>query len=134
MAGVTNIAEAPWPVGTSWPQTLGGHCANNAAVTTLYSWLVPWDCFIIGVNRTLAVSEQAAFPDNLTLATVDDSKTIVATLANPSAAIAGVAQTLHSDIVGYQIQKGDVITATYDTASGEDCHWYDTLLLKPVYS
>ena len=133
MAGVTNIAEAPWPVGTAWPQTLGGHCINNAAVTTLYSWLVPFDCYIIGVNRSIAVGAESALPDNLTLATLDDTKTIVATLAAPGA-LAGVAQTLHSDIVGYQIQKGDVIIATFDTASGEDCIWYDTLLLKPVYS
>lgn len=133
MAGVTNIAEAPWPVGTSWPQTLGGHCIVGAAVTTLISWHVPWDCYIIGVNRSVQVGGESSFPDNLTLATLDDTKTIVATLAAP-AAVAGVAQTLHSDIVGYQVQKGDQIILTYDTAAGEDCIWFDTLLLKPVYS
>lgn len=136
MAGATRVTHAPYPTGNNSTVIvrIGGYiAASSGAATIIDNFLVPFDCFILGVFRSLQIGTEAARPDAIRLLTVDDSKTIVADLADPSADIAGVAQVLHANIIGYQVQEGDVITLDADTAAAEDAVIIDTLLLRPVY-
>lgn len=134
MAGVTDITKAPYPTGgeSTVAVRIGGFCKQGRTTQVVDTWLVPWDCTVYGVDFSYAKTDSNHL-DAITLATVDDSKTIVASL-DASADIAGVAQTLHADIVGYQIQKGDVIKTTADssTASEEGLYMF-TLHLRPKY-
>ncbi len=135
MAGATSITDAPYPTGENSVVSvrIGGYAiASGGAGTIVDTFVLPWDATIVGVDRSVE-SPGGTFPDDLTLKTVDSTAlTIVADLAAPTQ-ISGVAQTLHADVVGTNIVKGNKIQMTIDTAGGEDAIMYDTVHLRPTY-
>ncbi|MHC4091116.1 MAG: hypothetical protein ACYSVY_12725 [Planctomycetota bacterium] len=130
MAGVRNPNLAPYPTGTSIFVRLGGYVHNGLTGATVDYWYAPFDCWVKSVRRTYIGG--TAHLDALTLVTNDDSKTLVAAVANPSANIADVAQTLHADIVGYQIEAGDKILQQADsTDANEEGIFRDVIEIVP---
>lgn len=134
MAGATNPLVGPYPKGaqSTVEISVGGFIAvNQGAATIIDTYIVPWDCYIRYVNRT--ISAQDTNPcDALTLKTVDSTAlTIVADLAAP-AQLDGVAQTLHADVINTKILKGNKIQMIGDTAASEACTVWDRIGLEPA--
>lgn len=135
MAGATNPLISPYPKGTgsTIAVRIGGYIpASRGAGTVIDTFILPWDCYVRGVDRSIAVMSTNG-PDDLTLKTVDATAlTIVADLGNP-VQTDGVAQTLHANIVNVKLVKGNKIQMTADTAASEAAMIWDTVHLEPAY-
>lgn len=141
MAGATDPRATAWPQSNSLgiPVRIGANALIPVdGVVDIF--IFEFDCMITKVVRHLVLSN-TNYPDEVTLKTIDSTAlTIVADLAPPSAAIAGVTQTLHADVSlngvpDVWLVKGNGIIMTMDcagTAEGAIC--IDTVYLLPRYS
>lgn len=134
MAGTADVTSAPYPMGRYFMVRLGGHVPQGLAAQVVDTWVLPFDCKVRFVYRSYAKDVGGQDLDAITLKTVDATAlTIVASL-NASADIAGVKQTLHSDIKGTNLVKGNKIQLTADSSAGTEAGYIcDTLLLEPTY-
>ena len=135
MAGVSDLSAAPYPNG---PVTivLGGFLPNGCAAQELQRYVLPFDAKVKSVrysyHKTTAGS--GADLDAVTLVTVDAAKNLVAA-ADMSANIEGAKQTLHADIIDYQIKTGDAIRLLASSdGSNEAGAIFAQIELDPVYT
>ncbi len=135
MAGASSAIDAPYPTGDNSTVTvrLGGYVPNGLTTVVVDTYELPWDCKVVSVHRSYTSSHVTADLDAITLKTVDATAlTIVASL-DASADIAGVKQTLHSDIIGTNLVKGNKIQITADSQDSDEKGWiFDTLELRPT--
>ena len=135
MAGTSNPTKSAWPHGenSGVMVRLGGYIPNGRTNQVVDTWIAPFDCTVVSVNRSYAQTGSAHVQD-ITLKTIDSTaKTIVAEL-DASTDIAGVKQTLHDDIVGFTIVTGNGIQLIGDTQGGnEEGLICDTIIVRPVY-
>lgn len=135
MAGATSITSAPYPTGNRSTVTvrLGGYVPQGLTAAVVATWKLPWDCEILGVDYDYTQTGVADI-DAISLATVDSTAlTIVTAIASPSADIVAVAQTLHSDVIGTRIYKGNKIQLKADTSSAnESGNIFVDLHLRPL--
>lgn len=136
MAGATIPTHAPWPSGEKasvWVR-LGGYVKQGLTAVITDTFRLPWDAKIAYVDLTYTKIGSADL-DAVTLATVDDTKTIVAS-QDMSGSQNGTRQTLHSDVSGgYQIQQGDVIKTTADSGTAnEEGSYFFTIGLIPYHA
>lgn len=132
MAGASLLKAAPYPSGGGVIVALGGYVPNALTAAVIGAFNVPWDCWVKSVS--LYYKGGTAHLDAITLTTVDDSKDLIAAF-DGSADISGVKQTLDTDIVGYQIQAGDVIKLLADSTDADESGWLMAYVeLVPIYS
>lgn len=133
MAGATSIKDAPYPTGDNSTVTvrLGGYVPDTAGVIIVETYKLPWDATVIGVD--LNYTKLANDLDGITLKTVDATALTLCTIGDLSADVAGVAQTLHADIIGTNIVKGNKIQLKADGASGEEGNVSVFIHLRPTY-
>lgn len=136
MAGTSDPTKAPHPYGKNSTVAIriGGNIPTGQTAMVVDTFVLPWDCFVRGVDRSYSKTLTNHI-DALTLKTVDSTAlTIVASL-DASADIAGVEQTLHSDIIGTKLVKGNKIQMKADTSGTTEAGFaVDTLHLEPAYS
>jgi hypothetical protein len=98
---------------------LGGYVPQGLTTPVVATWKLPWDCEVIGVDLdyTGIGSEDL---DAITLKTVDSTALTLCTIGDMSADVVGVAQTLHSDIIGTNIVKGNKIQLVADSRSANE--------------
>ena len=135
MAGASSVTDAPYPTGDqSFVEVrLGGHVIEGASAdTAVDTWIAPWDCKVIAVFRHYTKTSSNDL-DGIKLTTIDSTvKTVVAAL-DASADLAGIEQTLHADIIGFNIVKGNGIKLQADAAgSTEGGIIKDTIRLRPT--
>ncbi len=133
MAGISHKTKAPYPTGdqSTVNVRLGGFVPNGLTGVVVDTFTLPWDCKVISVSRSYTKVSQDL--DAITLKTVDSTAlTIVASL-NGSADLAGVNQTLHADIIGVNLVKGNKIQLKADSTSGSESGWiFDRIELRPT--
>ncbi|MFM9966704.1 MAG: hypothetical protein ACKV2Q_36490 [Planctomycetaceae bacterium] len=112
---------------------IGGHIPVSQTAAIIDTFVLPWDCYVLGVDRSY-VKTGTNHLDAVALKTVDATALSIVALGDLSADIAGVAQTLHADIIGVKLVKGNKIQLTADTAADEAGTIYDTVHLRPAYS
>ena len=134
MAGASSIADAPYPTGHNSVVSvrIGGHVVNGLTAAVIATWKLPWDATIVGVDYSYTkITTDLTL---ITLKTVDSTALTIVATANPGSDIAAVAQTLHSDVVGVNIVKGNKIQITVDTqGANEEGMFFATLHLRPTY-
>lgn len=136
MAGATSVKDAPYPTGDkSFVEVrLGGHVIEGASADTqVDTWIAPWDCKVIGVYRHYTKTSTNDL-DGIKLRTIDSSKKTIVAALDASADLAGVSQTLHADIVGFNIVRGngiELLADASDTTEGGIIR--DTIRLVPTY-
>lgn len=135
MAGASDPRSAPWPQGdkSCVSVKIGGHIPVSQTAAIIDTFVLPWDCYVLGVDRSY-VKTGTNHLDAVALKTVDATALSIVALGDLSADIAGVAQTLHADIIGVKLVKGNKIQLTADTAADEAGTIYDTVHLRPAYS
>lgn len=133
MAGATSITDAPYPTGDQSTVTirLGGYVPDTAGVIIVETWKAPWDCKVVGVDLTY--TKLANDLDGITLKTVDTTAKTLTTIGDLSSDVVAVAQTLHADIIGFNIVKGNKIQLKADAASGEEGNVSVYIHLRPTY-
>lgn len=133
MAGASSITDAPYPTGENSTVTIriGGYVPDNAGVIIVETFLMPWDAKVIGVD--LNYTKLANDLDGITLKTVDSTAKTLVTIGDLSADVAGVAQTLNADIIGFNIVKGNKIQLKADAASGEEGNVSVYIHLRPTF-
>lgn len=133
-AGSTDPTKAPWPHGLLEVR-IGGYVANGLGAgsgAVFETWIAPFDCYVRKVVRSYKGG--TAHLDAILLQTVDATKkTIVASL-DASADIAGVAQSLHADIVNFKIVAGNGIELQADSSGSNEAGWIvDRIYVEPAY-
>ncbi len=134
MAGTSDTNDAPYPTGDGSFVTvrIGGFVPNGLTGTVVATWKLPWDCQVVGVDLDYRKTDTNHL-DAITLATIDDTLTVV-TIGNLSADVVAVAQTLHANIVGVSLVKGDKIQLKADTTAGsEEGSVFVDLHLRPTF-
>ena len=134
MAGASSKTDAPYPTGKDSVVSvrIGGYMPNGLTGAVIATWKAPWDCQVLGVDLDYRKTGSAHL-DGITLITIDATKTLV-TIGDQSADVVAVAQTLHANIVGYTIVKGDKIQLIGDTTdANESGTVYVDLHLRPTY-
>lgn len=135
MAGATSVSDAPYPTGDQSVVSvrIGGYMPNGITGGIIATWKLPWDCKIIGVDLDYRKTGSAHL-DAITLKTVDSTALTIVTIGNMSADVVATAQTLHSDVVGTNIVKGNKIQLIGDTTdSNEEGSVFVDLHLRPTY-
>lgn len=136
MAGASNPRKSAWPHGenSGIVIAIGGYVPQGKTAFVVGNWIASFDCYVTEVSYTYTQIGSADL-DALLLKTVDSTaKTIVAS-QDPSADIAGVKQTLHSDIAGFIVVTGNVIQLTADSASAnEEGNVMAYVTVRPVYA
>jgi hypothetical protein len=110
---------------------IGGYVVNGLTGVVIATWKLPWDCEILGVDLDYITDGQHL--DAVTLKTVDATALTIVTIGNLSTNVAAVAQTLHSDVVGVTLVKGNKIQLKADTTDGTERGFlFVDLHLRPV--
>jgi hypothetical protein len=134
MAGASSKTDAPYPTGDGSTVNIriGGHVVNGLTAAVIATWKLPWDCEIVGVDYSYTkITTDLTL---ITLKTVDSTALTIVATANPGSDIAAVAQTLHADVVGVNIVKGNKIQITVDTqGANEQGMFFADLHLRPTY-
>ena len=133
MTGATSVTSAPYPTGDRSVVSvrIGGFVETGLTGVVIDTWKLPWDCEILGVDLDYTTAGQHL--DAITLKTVDATALTIVTIGNMSANVVAVAQTLHSDVVGVTIVKGNKIQLIADSTDGtERGYLFVDLHLRPV--
>jgi hypothetical protein len=141
MAGASNLQAAPYPNGP-YHLMMGAHVPNGHGAGSgkkVQVWIAPFDCTVHRVTKSYISG--TAHLDAVSIKTIDaTAKNVV--LAGPlgadtdeSADVEGGQQTLHADIIGFVIKRGDGLILTADSAgANESGYLFFQIELMPVYS
>jgi len=135
MAGTSRPTIGPWPCGEgSVVEVRIGGMLLDGAFTVIDTYVLQFDCKI--AHAVLSYTKQDTNDlDAVLLKTVDATALTIVASQDMSANVAGVAQTLHSDIVGTALVRGNKIQATADsggTTEGGTVMW--TVGLIPLFA
>ncbi len=133
MAGATSVTSAPYPTGDRSVVTvrIGGYVIQGLSAGVIATWKVPWDCEVLGVDLDWTSTGQDL--DAVTLKTVDSTALTIVTIGDLTDDVVAVAQTLHADVIGTTIVKGNKIQLVGDSSAGtEQGHLFVDLHLRPV--
>lgn len=125
-----SLSAAPYPHGPVIVR-IGGYVPNgmNVASFILDAFKLPWNCYVARVDYTYHGG--TADLDAVTLDTATGGLDLVAT-ADMAANILAVKQTLHADIVGEELDAGEVIQIAADSQGANEAGWLmATLYLEP---
>jgi hypothetical protein len=112
---------------------IGGFMPNGITGGVIATWKLPWDCEVIGVDLDYRKTGSAHL-DGITLKTVDSTALTLVTIGDQSADVVAIAQSLHADVVGVNIVKGNKIQLIGDTTdANEEGSVYVDLHLRPTY-
>jgi len=133
MAGSTSITETPTSPGAWYPVRLGGYIPVSVGADTVDTYIVPWNSYVKALDISY-VKTGANHVTKVAVTTLDDSKNI-RVAADMSANIDGVRQALHADVAlnAYEIERGDKLVLSVDTAADEAGILFCTVWLQPVY-
>lgn len=134
MAGAESVTGAPYPTGdnSTVAVRMGAYVPNGLTGHVVDTFLIPWDCYVIGVDYSYTGG--TADLDAVALKTVDATALDVVASQDMSADIAGVAQTLDSDIVGTKVVKGNKFQLTADSTDANEAGTIiATLHLRPAF-
>ena len=134
MAGADSL-ELPWPgqENAAINFHLAGVVTNGLTTELIDVLFVPFNARVKYVRRTLTSTGSSGGGDVM-LRTIDDDKQLIADAATSDTDLVAIEQTLHSDIVGYTIQRGDKIKLDVDTQGANETgfHAFD-IGLVPIY-
>lgn len=140
MAGSQSIVHAPYPTGEKSiiEIRIGGHTGvkveSGAAAIQVDTWIAPYDVEVYEVFRSYRKTDTNHL-DAILLRTIDSTKKTVVASLDAGADIDGVSQTLHSDIVGFTIVRGNGIELIASSDSANESGWImDTIRLRPKFS
>jgi hypothetical protein len=109
---------------------IGGFVVTGLTGVVIDTWKLPWDCEVIGVDLDYITTGQHL--DAVTLKTVDATALTLVTIGDLSANVPATAQTLHSDIIGVRLVKGNKIQLIADSTDGtEKGYLFVDLHLRP---
>lgn len=132
-----NPTRLPFPLGNKsldWLQDAQIYCPNGLTTTVIARFLVPYDCYIR--ECWVGYTGGTADVDAVVIATVDGSKTVVAS-QDMGSDQAMTKQTLHADVAkdAYEVNGGDTITVSVDTsATNESGYLAVAIGIRPKFA
>lgn len=134
MAGTSHSTAAPYPTGDNSTVMIriGGYVPVAIGVIIVDTFTLPWDCTIVAAEMTYT-KLAAQDLEGITLKTVDATALTISTIGNPSEDSVSAALTLHSDIIGTNLVKGNKIQLKADgTEADEEGQISISLHLRPT--